>query len=102
MQDRKRAQRELELAREAAAKDPGHDTRGKTAEDGSGVAEGEEGFVAEEYPGHNPLQGETRAEYQARVLHGVRGPGDEDVERQSVRDDLDAREERGEAAEGTA
>lgn len=39
-------------------RDPLPEEHGHTAEDDDGVGHGEEGFLAEEYPGQNPLEGE--------------------------------------------
>jgi hypothetical protein len=43
--------------------------RGETACDRNSECEGEgkEGFVAEEYPGENPVEEETEAEYRERM-----------------------------------
>lgn len=40
---------------------------GYTAEDRDGVGRGEEGFLAEEYPGQNPLRGESERERERRA-----------------------------------
>lgn len=51
-----------------ARHDPHFERHGVTAEDGDGVADEEEGFLAEGYPGHNPLRGESAREERRREL----------------------------------
>lgn len=58
----------------AGSTDPHYERHGKTAEDAGGVGEGEEGFRAEDYPGHNPLQNESSAEQRARARRAWDGP----------------------------
>jgi len=51
----------------AESRDPHAEEQGCTAEDGAGVGRGEEGFLAEEYPGHNALRGESERERKHRA-----------------------------------
>jgi hypothetical protein len=57
---------------------PEHDRRGKTACDEDCSGEGEEGFTAEDYPGHNPLSGEDAAEHRARTAPELGHPAPQD------------------------
>ena len=58
----------------AGSTDPHYERQGKTAEDAGGVGEGEEGFRAEDYPGHNPLQHEGSEEQRARARRAWDAP----------------------------
>lgn len=60
--------------------DPHYEWQGETAEDGSGTGEGEEGFRAEDYPGHNRLRGEGARTFRARVRHAWEAPGDDEAD----------------------
>ncbi len=57
---------------EAPADDP--DAHGVTAEDAGGVGAGEEGFRAEDYPGDNPLRGESEREHERRHAYAWSWP----------------------------
>ena len=50
------------------------DEHGVTAEDAGGVGFGEEGFRAEDYPGDNPLHGESEREQEQRHTHAWTWP----------------------------
>lgn len=55
------------LGPSSGGRDPHFEQQGYTAEDDEGIGYGEEGFLAEEYPGHNALRGESERERRHRA-----------------------------------
>lgn len=77
---------------DAARRDPHYEEHGYTAEDDQGVGEGEEGFEAEGYPGHNPLRGESAREREHREAVTWTWPRvDAELEEEQRGDRADAR-----------
>lgn len=56
------------------AHDPHYERQGETAWDDDGVGEGEEGYQAEDYPGHNPLRNETPEAREGREREAWSAP----------------------------
>lgn len=66
MTERERERAERATYPPPGSNDPHEERHGETAEDRGGVGEGEEGYVAEEYPGHLRLREESDAAYDRR------------------------------------